>query len=65
MNAKFDFEAMMLKGLVFHYAQELAEAYQAQDGDRVQEIKAYIEGNYGRPALLHIAELAVTLVMNL
>jgi hypothetical protein len=59
-----DFEATMVKAIVHHYAKELARAYQAQDGDRVQELKAYLEGVYGREALVHVAELAVLLVMN-
>lgn len=59
-----DFEAMILNGLVYHYSKELAEAWAVGDGDRVQEIKAYIEGVYGRTALVRVAELATTLIMN-
>lgn len=59
-----DFETMMLQGLVYHYSKELAEAWQAGDEAAVERVKAYIEGVYGRPALVHIAELATTLIMN-
>lgn len=58
-----DFETALTKAIIYHYAKELARAYQAQDGDKVQEIKAHITNNYGREALVHIAELAVLLVM--
>lgn len=59
-----DFETALTKAIIYHYAKELARAYQAGDGDRVQEVKAHLENNYGRAALVHIAELAVTILLN-
>lgn len=63
MNPPFDFEAMMMQGIVFSYARRMAEAWQNQDDTEVERIKGYIEGNYGKPALMHITELAMILVM--
>lgn len=59
MNA--DFELMMIEGIVYGYAADLADAWLDNDLDAIERISDHIRGNYGQTALNHVGELAVVI----
>lgn len=59
-----DFEALMVEGLVYGFAERLAAAWLASDHVETARISSEIESNYGRTALNHIGELAVVIAAN-
>jgi hypothetical protein len=62
MNQTPDFEGMMIEGIVYAYASQLAEAWLNNDYILIAKITEHIRGNYGDAALKHVGELAVELV---
>jgi hypothetical protein len=56
-----DFEGMMIEGLVYAYAADLAEAWLANDYIQIARIEIHITGNYGLSAWQHVGELAVVI----
>lgn len=58
-----DSEAILVNGIVNHYALKLARAHECQDTQTARQIAEYIEGNYGTKALDDVSNRAAVMVL--